>query len=333
MNKKEVSLLITVNRIGAFAPETVKIDSWEFDEHTLAADSVCGPTICSLISAGTEIHCCYLNCLNLEYPLYMGYSCVFRAEYVGSEVKGIKPGDLLFTNGPHASYQVARAVDTVHVPDTLEPEQGLFARMAAISMATFSHTRARPGELVLVTGLGAVGLMAVQAYRAAGYRVIAVDPWDQRRAFAAELGAEEVFPSIPVEKYQGQVALMLECSGTEPPVVEGCDVVRKEGEISLVGVPWRKTSDTLAFPLLHKIFYNYINIYSGWEYRLPMQPSDFQQDSFATNFRLAMRWLEQGVIRTDGLYELRPYTEAAAIYDDLYHKRTTRPSTVMDWRK
>jgi len=55
----------------------------------------------------------------------------------------------------------------------------------------------RPGETVVVMGVGGVGMNSVQGAAAAGAkRVIAIDPVAQKREWAMELGATHAFASI-----------------------------------------------------------------------------------------------------------------------------------------
>ena len=46
--------------------------------------------------------------------------------------------------------------------------------------------------------------------------------------------------AVPVEDpaYAGEVELVIECSGHEQAAFDGCRIVRKRGEVVLVGAPW-----------------------------------------------------------------------------------------------
>ncbi len=60
--------------------------------------------------------------------------------------------------------------------------------------AVLNALRLRPGDSLLVTGTGAVGMSAVMAARAAGAAaIVAVDPVESRRALALTLGATHAF--------------------------------------------------------------------------------------------------------------------------------------------
>lgn len=292
---------------------------------------VAGPTIATLISAGTEVTGCYLNSQNWNYPIGLGYAAVFRVEYVGEEAKGFSVGDLAFCCGAHADYQVCRATEALKLPEGVQPEDALFCRMAGVSMATLSRTGIHAGDSVLVTGLGAVGLLAMQAYACCGYRVTGMDPDPQRAELAAKLTGFAAYSKLPDEAMD-RFGLALECSGTQQGAVSCCHALREGGELSLVGVPWRKTGDVHAYDLLNRIFYKYLTVVSGWEMNLPVTPGPFRPDSQMGNMAMALEWIRDGRIRTEGLWVSRPFSEAPAAYEDILEKREKHISVILDWR-
>ena len=67
--------------------------------------------------------------------------------------------------------------------------------------AVLNALRLQPGDALLVTGTGAVGMSAVMAARAAGAAtIVAVDPVASRRALALTLGATHVFDPADVAR-------------------------------------------------------------------------------------------------------------------------------------
>ena len=105
----------------------------------------------------------------------------------------------------------------VPIPQGLEPERAIFARLAGVSMSTLNTTTARAPSRVLVTGLGPVGNLAAQIFSACGYSVTAVDPVEIRRETARRSGLDDVRASIAegAPDITGEVALHVECSGHE----------------------------------------------------------------------------------------------------------------------
>ena len=318
----------------AVAKKTVELVEDEvLLETAMDEDSIAGPTLYSLVSAGTEINGMYENVFDWEYPIGMGYSAVFRVEHMGKNVQGFQVGDIAFTSGFHSSYQIVSAKTAVRVPENLMPQEGLFARMAGISLATLGVTNVRPPEMVMVIGLGCVGLLAAQFYEKCGYRVFAIEPNAARRELAEQLGIANIFASQQqAEAYQKKVGLVLECSGVESTVVDAADMVRPCGEISVIGVPWKPYSDRSAFELLNKVFYNYVHIYSGWEWQIPVEPREYNGNSGIANYTFAMNYLAKGEVKVNGLYEIRPYTDGQLIYDDIYQKKSKAISQIISWQ-
>ena len=312
--------------------KTIRIDTEEVFPEAIRAHEVAGPTVCTMVSAGTELHACFLDVFNWGYPRKSGYTAVMRIEYKGSDVKDLEIGDLVFCMATHQSYQIQPADSVVKIPDGVSPEDALFCRLAGVSMATISRTSIKPGEKVLVTGLGTVGYMAMSIYSNLGYEVIGVDPDASRREFAKRGGFTEIYESVPFEHYNKQIALALECSGSERAVLDCCNIVRPHGEVSIVGVPWKPYTDTTAYQLTHSIFYNYVKVYSGWEMDLPHEnSSQFIHYSMNENYRLALKLIRDGKIRLEGLSHIRPYTEAQQTFEDILEKREPKIATIFTW--
>ena len=312
-------------------PKTIEIAEEEINIETLGAEDIAGPTIYSMISSGTEIHASYLDVFNWGYPKKSGYTVVFKVEHLGTDVKGIEIGDLVFCMAPHQSYQVLNYQNAVKIPKEVLPEHALFTRLAGVSMATLSRTSITPGEKVIVTGLGTVGLMAMHIYSNLGYEMIGVDPDANRRKVAEDSGFSEIYEKAPFDKYGKQIGLALECSGSEAAVIDCCNIVRPHGEVSLVGVPWKPYTNIKSYDLLHSVFYNYVTLYSGWEMDLPMNCSEFVHEAMTKNYNLALRLLKEGKINVEGLYTIHHYTEGQKAYDDIFEKREKKIATILSY--
>lgn len=296
----------------------------------LMSGEVRGPTICSLISPGTELA---YNYTGDKFPTFPGYSAVFRAQEVGSEVRGIAPGTILFCMGPHRSFQQAEAKDTLPVPEGLAPEKAVIARLMGVSMTTLMTTAARPGDRVMVTGAGPVGYLAAQMFRSSGYEVLIVEPDDERRRSVRAAGFTEVFEKVPCDdaSIAGTVALAVECSGHEGAVLDSCKVARARGEVVLVGVPWRRRTELYAQEVLSLVFFRYIVLRSGWEWELPIHASEFRPHSNFSGFATALRWLAEGRIAVDGLITIVNPRDAQSAYQDLLRHKRGELFTVFDW--
>lgn len=311
------------------ARERAELVPAEPDEAPLGPREVAGRTLATLISAGTELADGYLG---EQFPRRPGYAAAFEVQEVGAEVTSVQPGDLAFCMGRHQSWQRAPEDRVLAVPAGLPAASATFARLMGVTMSTLTTTTARPPEPVLVTGLGLVGHLGARIFDRCGYQVAACDPDARRREIAIRAGILRVVATMEeLGDLAGRVGLALECSGHEQAVLEACQVVRKRGEIALVGAHWRQRADVTAHEILRLVFFNYIVLRSGWEWELPLQPTDYRAGSIFGNYRAALDWLADGRIQVDGLYSLVSPGDAQQAYQDLLHQRSERLAVVFDW--
>jgi len=159
--------------------------------------------------------------------------------------------------------------------------------------------------------------------------VVAVDPFPARRADAEAAAIQRVADALPAD---GAFALVLECSGHEQAVLDACNSVRQGGEVVLVGLPWARKTDLLAYDILYAVFHRYVHLRSGWEWEVPMHPAPFQHNSLVGQMAAAMRWLAEGRINVEGQYELHAPATAQTVYQALLHRRAARLLQLFDWR-
>ncbi len=324
--KKDYAILITSH-------QKAELTTIERETKPLEPDELAGHSLATLISTGTELASTYQA--TEGFPRGLGYSAVFRVDEIGSGVNDIKIGDIVFCMGGHRSYQRVRRNFVIPLPDKLDPETAVFARLMGVSMSTLTTTTARPPEKVLVMGLGVIGNLAGQNFANCGYDVIACDPDETRRNIALESGLEKVFSSIPLDNpdISGKIGLALDCSGHEQAVLDACNAVRKRGEVVLIATPWRRYTDIYAHTILHAIFHKYVVIRSGWEWELPLHPTDFRINSIYGNLTSALRWLAEGRIKVGNLYDKISPEFAQQAYQSLSEKRSKKLTYVFDWSK
>lgn len=140
---------------------------------------------------------------------------------------------------------VARA-SCIPVPPEVPLEQAALLGCAVLTGvgAVLNAARVRPGESVLVVGLGGVGLCAVQGARLAGAsRIIAVDPATEKAPLARHLGATDVLqPSPALAKEvraltEGRgVDHAIECVGSSSTIRGAWSATRRGGRTTVVGL-------------------------------------------------------------------------------------------------
>jgi NADPH2:quinone reductase len=117
---------------------------------------------------------------------------------VAPDVHDILPGErvvALLDHGGFAEEAIARAQDTVVVPDEVDLTTAAAIPVAYLTsyLALTERARLRSREVLVVFGAsGGVGLTAVEVGRALGARVIAVASSSERLAVARQHGADDV---------------------------------------------------------------------------------------------------------------------------------------------
>ncbi len=313
------------------AREQAELHAVERDPTPLAPDEIAGSSIVTLISAGTETTGSYSA--DSGFPRGSGYAAVFQAEVVGAEVTDVQAGDYIFCMGNHRSYHRVKRDAAIPLPQGLAPETGVFARLMNVSLTTLTTTTARPPERVVVTGLGIIGNLAAQNFTHAGYEVFACEPIESRRKVAIECGLKNVLPAVPVADPDivDTVALVVDCSGHEQAVLDGCNVVRKKGEVVLIATPWRRYTEMYAHTILRAIFHRYVVVRSGWEWELPHQATEFRTNSIYGNLNAGVRWLGEGRMCVAPLATKISPGDAQTAYQNLLHKRNERLTYLFDW--
>lgn len=130
------------------------------------------------------------------------------------------------------------------LPETLPFEHAALVEAVSVAVHAANVTPIQLGDTALVVGAGMIGLLTIQAARAAGAtQVIAVDLNAKRLAVAKELGADHVLdgsqtdvPQRVRELTHGRGAdVALEVVGATPTIQTAIESVRKGGNVTLVG--------------------------------------------------------------------------------------------------
>jgi 2-desacetyl-2-hydroxyethyl bacteriochlorophyllide A dehydrogenase len=136
----------------------------------LKEDEVLVETICSAISAGTEMlvyrgqfpHLVDVHdnmSSDLNYPLAYGYACVGRVAEVGKEVNSEWVNRLVFAFHQHASSFILHPSSLIPIPQFLSPENACFLPNMETAVNLVQDGAPILGERVLVLGQGVVGLL------------------------------------------------------------------------------------------------------------------------------------------------------------------------------
>jgi L-iditol 2-dehydrogenase len=156
-------------------------------------------------------------------------------------VMGVSPGPYR-RHGAFAEYVAVPRRIIYRLPDALSYEQAAMIEAVSVALHAVNLTPVRLGDTAVVVGSGMIGVLAIQALRAAGCtRVIAIDPNEGRLALARQVGATETL----TEPAKLNADLAIECVGNKEAVGAAIASVRKGGAVTLVG----NFSPTIELPL------------------------------------------------------------------------------------
>ena len=126
-----------------------------------------------------------------RYPVGVGNMVVGTIEEVGAEVTSLVPGDRVCTYSGFADVVVTTAERCWKMPPGMDWRSAVCLDPAEFAFGAVRDGHVRIGDAVAVSGLGAIGLMAVQLARLAGAAlVVGIDPLAERSAIAEGLGAD-----------------------------------------------------------------------------------------------------------------------------------------------
>ncbi len=150
-------------------------------------------------------------------------------------------------NGAFTNYTVVPAARVHRLPDNVDFVEGaLMEPLACVTHAALELTHITTGDVVLVTGPGAMGLLTMQVAKAQGATVIVAgtDRDVERLKIAEKLGADYCINVLQqnlvdevnsITNFQG-ADVILECSGNEKAVNDALLAVKKRGQFTQIGL-------------------------------------------------------------------------------------------------
>lgn len=146
--------------------------------------------------------------------------------------------------GAFATYVTVAAASATKVPTGLDPRTATLTEPLAVVLHGITRAAASPGDRVLVTGAGPIGVLTVAALRAAGVTDITVsEPHAARREMAIAAGAGEALdpsrlpavPAFPADVADGAFDAVIECSGRPAAMECGIGLAQRGARVVLVG--------------------------------------------------------------------------------------------------
>ena len=208
----------------------------------------------------------YIGDWVVEGPIILGHEVAGRVQEIGSEVTRVRVGDrvaiepgspcrdcrdcmagryhlcrdleFLATppyDGALVQYLAMDERNLYPIPDTMSYEEGALLEPLSVGIWACKRAGLEPGDDVLVSGAGPVGVLAAQTARALGAgSVTLVDISDFRLQLARDLGFEVERSDAPTGR---DFDVLLECSGAPGVLAAGLARLRTNGRAAMVGMP------------------------------------------------------------------------------------------------
>jgi 2-desacetyl-2-hydroxyethyl bacteriochlorophyllide A dehydrogenase len=165
-------------------------------------------------------------------------------------------------DGAMAEYCVTAARGLHRLPDGVTLRQGALVEPLSVALHGVRRSRLKVGDRALVMGAGPIGLLTLQCALLAGARTVAVTEVDGvRRALACRLGASAVLD--PARDNVGLALagltggqgpdVVLICTGAPAPFGDAVSLVRKGGQIYLLGLCMEPVATDFASIVLNDL--------------------------------------------------------------------------------
>ncbi len=180
----------------------------------------------------------------------IGYSVAGEIVEVGSGVQNFAVGDSVAAGGMrlavHAEYVVVPKNLVVKIPMGLDTLYASTVTVGSIALHGVRRADLKLGEYGVVLGVGLIGLLALQIWKAAGVRVACIDLNDDRLQLAKELGAEIIINSqiedtanairVWAGGYGADAVLFTAATSASEPLAQAFQMSRKKGRVVLLGI-------------------------------------------------------------------------------------------------
>ena len=267
---------------------------------------------------GSDLHIYHSDiAIPVKPPVCVGHEFFGHIAEVGKNVTGFKVGDRVVSetafsfcgeckycrsgwynlcdnrrtlgywyNGVFAPYTVVKTSRLHKVPDNVSDLSATMTEpLACVCHAVYDLCTIVPGDIVLVTGPGAIGIMAAQLAKAHGAKVImgGMNSDIARLELARSLGIDVVvniqqedLRKIVLEMTNGYgVDVVIECSGVANGIDFALNLIKKRGYFTQIGLPGTKVDFDIA-----KICFKEIHLTGSlgsrkdnWEQALALQSS------------------------------------------------------------
>jgi len=247
-------------------------------------------------------------------PCLFGHEVTGLVEESAPDVENVSVGDrvlLRVTDTGYAEFCKARASHAIRLPDDVSFEHGVLGQLMPIAIRGLRRGMGE-GDVVLVVGAGAAGLLSLQIARAYGARrTIVTDRHEPRLAIARQVGADVTLAAddstlARLRELDAPIDVAVECVGLEPAFRQAEQAVRSGGTIVLFG--------THLTPVPLDLM--------AWEGRsLSLIVAREQPDETPELLQETVRLMEEGRVQLEPLIShVFPLDQAPEAFDILMHR-------------
>ncbi len=302
----------------------------------------------SAISSGTE-KANYIgsrNGINVAenedavFPRTVGYSAAGIVTEAGVGVNDIKIGDKVVVYwGKHKKNITISRNNVIKIPDEVSTQEASMALISTFPLAAIRKTRLEIGESAMVMGLGILGIFAVQELKAAGaYPIIAVDPVEERREFALNMGADYAFD--PTEKdfvanvlslTNGGANVCIEVTGLGIGLIQALDCMSVMGRVALLGCT---RSSKFEIDYYGKVHGRGVSLIGAHTIARPKIESSSGLWTDADDLRTVLNLIQGKRLNfKDMICEIHSPTDAQAVYTRLANEKNFPIGVLFNWNK
>lgn len=321
-----------MHKLIASAPDTVIVV--DVDPPVIEPYQVLVRSVRSLVSPGSELNRVRRlpGDTDDNWPNHdLGYATCGEVVEVGADVEGLAVGDRVATMGHHQQLVASPTPPpgvrpTMKIPDGITWDQSPFILWGRSCYNWTMKADIKPGETVVVMGLGLVGLLMTMWARLRGpARLVGIDLHDSRLELARRAGADEVINASDRSSIEAVKDLtggtgadcVLHCAAG--PHVEAFEhsqqMTRSGGRIVLIGIHSRPLN-VLRGEFLWKDLLGGCTDY------------DMDHSLFMTGAELILagKLPVMGIVTHNA-----PYTEAPELYDLLNHCEHESGAVLLRW--
>ncbi|MXY78263.1 MAG: zinc-binding dehydrogenase [Chloroflexi bacterium] len=149
--------------------------------------------------------------------------------------------------GGYAEYMLCEAWSLQAIPDAVPDAVAALTEPCSVAVRAVRRSAVKLGDTVGIVGAGPIGLLCMQAARAAGAtRLLVSEPAPARAQLARDLGAAAVVnprEEDVVERFLELTGglgpdVIFDCAGLGNTLDQALVAVRRRGQVVLVAVPW-----------------------------------------------------------------------------------------------